>query len=232
MSTTQTHVRQTYKSRTLSRVWAFAIQVVWLRHFLGQDVVAALKWLGLRPLPATAGALETALRVKVLILIAVAFKRRSERCGVGKLPECCAGQNSSSKRKSLQISLVMNSEMVLLGTCWQVQQRPGWLSLPTAFPASHEQCGVTTETTPTCLLCKRQVGETSARGSEACGTAGVRLPPVLATCQGRRRGGGVRHASPRGPLGLCPSVAARPRRAAGCAGEQVSVLRSIMSMAS
>jgi len=54
--------------------------VVWLRHFLGQDVVAALKWLGLRPLPATAGALENALRVKVLILIAVAFKRRSERC--------------------------------------------------------------------------------------------------------------------------------------------------------
>jgi hypothetical protein len=54
-------------------------QVVWLRHFLGSDVVAALTWLGLRPLPATAGALEDALRVKVLVLIAVAFKRRSAR---------------------------------------------------------------------------------------------------------------------------------------------------------
>jgi len=57
--------------------------VVWLRHFLGPDVVAVLKWLGLRPLPATASALENALRVKVLILLAVAFKRRSERCGAG-----------------------------------------------------------------------------------------------------------------------------------------------------
>ena len=56
------------------------VQVVWLRHFLGHDVVEALKWLGLRPLPATAGALENALRVKVLILIAAAFKRRSQRC--------------------------------------------------------------------------------------------------------------------------------------------------------
>ena len=67
------------------------LQVVWLRHFLGPDVVAVLKWLGLRPLPATAGALENALRVKVLILIAVAFKRRSERCGVGSLPAYRAG---------------------------------------------------------------------------------------------------------------------------------------------
>lgn len=56
------------------------MQVVWLRHFLGTDAVAVLKWFGLRPLPATAGALEDALRVKVLILIAVAFKRLSERC--------------------------------------------------------------------------------------------------------------------------------------------------------
>ena len=54
-------------------------QVVWLRHFFGSDVVAALTWLGLRPLPATAGALEDALRVKVLILISIAFKRRSAR---------------------------------------------------------------------------------------------------------------------------------------------------------
>ena len=53
--------------------------MIWLRHFLGRDVVAALTWLGLRPLPATAGALEVALRVKVLILIAVAFNRRSAR---------------------------------------------------------------------------------------------------------------------------------------------------------
>ena len=123
---------------------AFArLQVVWLRHFLGPDVVAVLKWLGLRPLPATAGALENALRVKVLILIAVAFKRRSERCEVacsacvaGRQADACIDLRAAGSHLCYADALQLpDCEHTLTGCTTKGLRRPGatvpvWSSLP------------------------------------------------------------------------------------------------------
>jgi hypothetical protein len=61
--------------------WVLVWQVAWLRQKLGPEeggLVAALKWLGvLTDDPSTP--LETALRYKCLILVAVTLKRRSLR---------------------------------------------------------------------------------------------------------------------------------------------------------
>lgn len=54
-------------------------QVTWLRHFLGKEVVAWLMWGGLRVVPSRAGALESVLRMKFLLLFAITLKRRSFR---------------------------------------------------------------------------------------------------------------------------------------------------------
>jgi hypothetical protein len=54
-------------------------QVTWLRHFLGKEVVAWLVWGGLRVVPSRAGALESVLRMKFLLLFAITLKRRSFR---------------------------------------------------------------------------------------------------------------------------------------------------------
>ena len=92
------HVR---RKQTLSAWWC--AQVIWLRHFLGRDLVALLSWVGLRALPPSAAALERILRVKALVLVAIAFERRSvgrvfcTTCEIGTSAYCRAGHMSASQ---------------------------------------------------------------------------------------------------------------------------------------